>query len=632
MDKFGFLSLGLRMRMPVLLCALFLCSFCSAAWAGTLNTELDREAIIDGESIVLYIEGKDLSSTPDTAPLLSDFEIIQSGVSQSSSIVGGKRTTGYQIRLELKPKRLGKLRIPELSVGDVSSSPLIVEVVARGTPGVEPRDNVFAEMSVKNNEPYVQQQVVVEIKVYDDGKLAAVDPLLEGNSIMQVERLPAAEQALVDRDGKRYRVNTYRFALFPQISGELEIESITIPATIRDKDYGGGLILRNVPTRRIELRSNSVLLNVKPRPAQADSSWWLPLTSLEVDHQWSDKLDTVKVGDAVTLSLAMFARGAVGNQLPEFEIPDVDGLKIYADAPVQDTNVEQENVVALRREKWSVIPQRPGQFTLPEIAVSWWDTTTDESQRAVIPAQTINVAGGVSDASGQSNANGLSDERGDNETGDEISEVTAGVVNEKLAQPADDDEETKLGPQANDFSARAGSARVGHGFLQSVGFSGHKTLWQWLAIAALAAWFFTLLAWWLSSRAKRNTAAGGLDSAASSTPSDTVVWRELSGLSHGQDHAGYSQSMLRWANSYWRDQPVHNLPAIGRRLGDSELTKYLRQLDRARYSDQHADQRPGHHANNSQTVSLPKVQECLKNAVKNNRHASTPAPQPLPQL
>jgi len=600
--------------ISALLLAVLFYAFSTATWAGTLRTEVDRENVIDGESVVLYIEGQGLNKAPDTAPLLKDFVIIQSGISESRIEIQGKPDIAYQIRLELQPKRVGKLLIPRLSVGDVSSSPIAVEVVPRGTPGVEPRDNVFVELTVDNPSPYVQQQVIAEIKVFDDGDLAPVNPVIEGNPQMQVQRLAPLAQALVDRDGVKYRVNTFRFALFPQSSGTLEIESLTIPATIRDRDLGRGLILRNVPTRRVELRSNSLTLDVKPRPAQADSSWWLPLASLEVDHQWSDKIDAVKVGDAVTLSLAMFARGAVGNQLPEFEVPEVDGLKIYADTPVQDTNVEQDNVVALRREKWSVIPQRPGRFTLPEIAVTWWNTETDKPQRSVIPPQTIVVAGGVADT-GQSSAIGKSVER----DADEFGDIATGAVDEATNQAADGVENSTQESQANNLPARAGG-----NFLQSPRLSANAVLWQWLAVAFMVAWLFTLLAWWLTSRANRKTTAVTSDSAAPNAPTDAAVWRELSGLSHGQDYAGYSQTMLRWANRYWLDQPVHNLPAIGRRLGDGELTKYLRQLDRTQYADQHAEDR--------QMVSLPKVQECLKNAVKNNRHASTPAPDPLPQL
>jgi len=157
------LSINALARACVL--TVLLCGFSAEVWAATLKTELDKEVIIDGESIVLYIEGNDLTSTPDTAPLLVDFEIVQSGVSQSTSIVNGKRTVGYQIRLELRPKRLGKLRIPALSVGDVASSPLTVEVVARGTPGIEPRDNVFVEVTVDNAEGWQQDGWFREVEI-----------------------------------------------------------------------------------------------------------------------------------------------------------------------------------------------------------------------------------------------------------------------------------------------------------------------------------------------------------------------------------------------------------------------------------------------------------------------------------
>jgi len=52
----------------------------------------------------------------------------------------------------------------------------------------------------------------------------------------------------------------------------------------------------------------------------------------------------------------------------------------------------------VRREKWSVIPNRSGQLTLPEIEVKWWDSEADKERRAFVPAQTLIVAGDGSTA------------------------------------------------------------------------------------------------------------------------------------------------------------------------------------------------------------------------------------------
>jgi len=188
----------------------------SSADAASLDAKVDRPMVIDGETVVLYIEGTDLPNTPDTNALLQNFRIIQSGVSNSQSIVNGKRTIGFTIRLELQAKSIGATVIPAFTVNGVSSDPITIEVVARGTPGVEPRDKVFAELSVDQDNPYVQEQVILLLKIFDDGNLASADPNISGNSDFQIEQLPLGREQIVEREGVQYRVNTFRYALFPK--------------------------------------------------------------------------------------------------------------------------------------------------------------------------------------------------------------------------------------------------------------------------------------------------------------------------------------------------------------------------------------------------------------------------------
>jgi len=214
------------MFKPLLTVAMLVLSFATAtvANAAELVATVDRETVIDGETVVLYIEGINLRNTPDVTALLQNFDILHSGQSNSQTVVNGKRSSGFNMRLELKPKRVGALTIPPFSVSGVGSDPLKIEVVARGTPGVEPRDKVFAEVSVENETPYVQEQIILLLKVFDDGNVSTGNPDISGNSDYQVQALPGGREEIVERDGVQYRVQTYRYALFPQKSGDIRVQ------------------------------------------------------------------------------------------------------------------------------------------------------------------------------------------------------------------------------------------------------------------------------------------------------------------------------------------------------------------------------------------------------------------------
>ena len=574
-------------------------------YAATLETEVDRETVIDGESVVLYISGTDLSDIPDTSALLPNFRIIHSGVSSNQQVVNGVSTRGFQVRLELQAKNTGSSVIPALTIDGVSSDPIAITVVPRGTPGVEPRDNVFVELSVDNENPYVQEQVILSLDLFDDGKLAGADPTLEGNSDYQVERLPNGSEEIVSRDGVEYRKRSVRYALFPQKSGELVIEELVIPASIRDQSYGGNVFLRNTPTRRIELRTEPYTLQVKPRAALSTSGWWLPVKGLRLDHEWSADIKQAKAGEAYTLTLEILADGATSTQLPEVIVPDVPGLKIYTDTPKFGSQPEQNRLVSLRREKWSVIPNVNGEVTLPEVQIKWWDTVNDAEQVATLPAQQFVVEGGVITPATAPSVTS-------SQEANSAAEISATETLDQLADPS------LAAISSSDSVATDSEASV-----EPVLNGAVARWWQWLAMVAMAIWALTLFAWWWSVRST-DKQPGSVDE--DHRANETQAWRQLRSASQQPDAAVYSAAVLEWARARWPGRSAYNLPSIGKLLGSNSVGDDMQRLDAMRYS--------GHpNAGHTNDLSLRDIQQRLETAVKSETQtrpiASTNA---LPQL
>ena len=194
-------------------------------------------------------------------------------------------------------------------------------------------DNVFAELVLDNPTPYVQAQAILSLHVFDDGSLAAAEPEVPDVPDLHIEQIAGDPQRLETRDGVEYRVHSWRFAVFPQRSGTFDIPRIKVIANVKDPAYGGNLILRNSPTRRISFRSDSIQMQVQPRPAQSDTSWWLPVKQLDLQQDWSADPATSKVGEPITYTMVLTTDGATSTQLPQIELPGVDGLKIYPDVP-----------------------------------------------------------------------------------------------------------------------------------------------------------------------------------------------------------------------------------------------------------------------------------------------------------
>jgi len=563
--------------------------------AAGLIANVERKTVIDGETVVLYIEGEDLQNLPDTSALNQKFDILDSRVSNQQFRSGGKTTRAFTLRFELLPKHLGTSEIPSFESDGYISQPIEIDVVERGSPGAVPRDNVFAEITFDNDSPYVQSQVVMAIRIYDDGSLATADPEPPVIADVQIEALPMGEQEIEERHGAQYRVNTWRFALFPQKSGSVEIPAMQIAGSVKDASYGGNLILRNTPTRRISIRTKPATLEVRARPDESTSSWWLPVRQLELKHQWSSDIGQSQVGEPLTLSLSVTTRGATSTQLPRINLPEVQGLKVYPDVPELASQAADDGLISQRREKWSIIPQQAGTLELPAITLKWWDTVADIEREATLPAQQIVVAaaqGSNNDSEALTAQSTAPADAGEQVASDSRLQQSQGAVTE-VADPK---------PAVMPATSR---------------------LWMWIAICAMFGWIGTIVSWlWRASRTRKQANDDQQNSVSTKAEGRSSQYlRELKSLSQQNNPVAFRDGLLSWGKAKWPDNAPLNLADIGGRLDNSALSGYLRALDAAVYSQRQ---------NNS--VSLPELYSALKSSVDKPHRAASVPNDPLPHL
>lgn len=548
------------------------------AVSASLKSEVKTQTVVDGETVLLYIIGEDLRGYPDTSALNRRFDIVGSRRQESQFVDNGVVKSRFTMLLELLPKHLGVSDIPAFEVDGQRSDKIAIEVVQRGTPGVVPRDNVFAEVSIDNPTPYVQAQAILSLHVFDDGSLAAAEPEVPDVADMQIEQIPGNPQRLETRDGVEYRVHTWRYALFPQRSGSYDIPRIKVVANVKDAGYGGNLILRNSPTRRINFRSDSIQLDVRPRPSQSKSAWWLPVKQLDLKQRWSSEPATSQVGEPLTYSVILTTSGSTSTQLPEIKLPPVDGLKVYPDIPELASQPGDDGVISRRTDKWSIIPQRAGTVTLPEYRLYWWDTVADRERVTVIPAKQFTVTGG-----------GATDNAADSSTGN-AADTPAGMT-------TGTDVSADIVPELPE----ATPASLGSQIMPT-----RTNLWAWVAAILMVGWMTTLSAWLISARRNRSQSQKSTDKQGDRVAGRALeqqAMRELSALSAGSDRSRYLGGLMDWAGARWPDHSPVSLVEIGRRLDNNDLSNLLRQLESSIYSERMTE------------ISLGKVHNALREAI-----------------
>jgi hypothetical protein len=67
----------------------------------------------------------------------------------------------------------------------------------------------------------------------------------------------------------------------------------------------------------------------------------------------------------------------------------IDGLKSYPDQPVLKEEKQSDGLTAIREEKIAFIPSKPGDFSLPAIEISWFNTKTQQIETTRLPAVSI---------------------------------------------------------------------------------------------------------------------------------------------------------------------------------------------------------------------------------------------------
>ena len=63
-------------KLTIIIGVIWMSLVSTASWAQSLVANVERQTVIDGESVLLYIEGENLKSLPDVSALNRSFDIL----------------------------------------------------------------------------------------------------------------------------------------------------------------------------------------------------------------------------------------------------------------------------------------------------------------------------------------------------------------------------------------------------------------------------------------------------------------------------------------------------------------------------------------------------------------------------
>lgn len=415
MKKFAkVLSLGL----------LFSLFIAFSAFAQAFTAQVNRTEVPQGETFVLTLElsGAQTREVPDLSVLDNDFIIYSVANAYQSKYINGVSSQSRQWQIAMMPKNAGTVTIPSIRLENMETQPIGISVVPAVAPvngsqsgngaysaptANQPRFAINAE--VDNSKPYVQQQVNYTLTLYDTGGLQGETPQFiddgQNNWLIKSLGQPTVGSKVVN--GRSIREIKFHYALFPQKSGllttpEVQFNGYYLTRSRGGADpfedlFGGSLMGAGIgfsdmfATRNpVVLTANPVTVNVQPAPLE-DGRWWLPASKVTLYTEWEPSSPVFKVGEAISRTIYVKAVGVGENQLPDLRFEQVGGMKQYPDKAVSTSAVENGNVVSVKKITNVYIPNQPGKITLPEISLDWFNTTTRQMEKAVLPPVTVQV-------------------------------------------------------------------------------------------------------------------------------------------------------------------------------------------------------------------------------------------------
>jgi hypothetical protein len=506
----------------------------SVTAAAAVTARVDRPTVDLNESLTLEIVVDDTTDLePDLAVLESDFYVGQVSKLSNTSIFNGEIRRSLTWTVSLMPKRTGPQEIPAISVGQEQSNPVAI-VVNEPTNAPPGEADVFVTSEIDVGKTYVQAQILYRIRIYR--AVATRQPALREPTISGVEALfeLAGDERQYEAvlNGRAYNVIERVIAFYPQESGEFNIS----PARFEARVLRNGRI-----TGRKVFESDAHTIEVLPIPAPpADfpDAAWLPARDVQLSEEWSRPPDALEAGEPVTRRVQLSALGQIETQLPAIDVPEVDGVNVYADKPELSRTLEAGGIRGTREDQYAVIGVAGGEIELPGVDVPWWDIEAGEWKVASLPPRVLTIEGVNPPA--------------------------------PLEPVAAESVETETAPTAAvDPSAEAAIAAV--------------TFWQRAAEALGVLWLLTLAAWWWSSRSTPRKLREPRE--AKEPPLQKRQAQALQAARQAAaagDAAGVRAAVLDWGRLQWPDKPPLSVGEFARRV-EAPLSDELRSLSSASY-------------------------------------------------
>jgi len=353
----------------------------------TVSLKADRTEATMADSIRLIVSVSGSRSTGEYPSIngLDPFSVSRGGTSSRIQIVNGKVDAGVDYTYFLQPQQVGTFSIGPAEVRikgkSFQSNTITLTIEKLDQAGAGDRGPLFLTADLSRKEIFPEEQTVYTLKLFRRVNIRNPSLSLPETDNLKFTRLGETKEYQSILQGKTYQVLEVQYVIIASKEGDYLLSparmNMTVlenrrqsPRSFFDDSFFNDPFFSSGRPRAVT--SEALELKVLPLPLQkrpADFSGLVGRYQLESSLEPKE----VKAGESATLTVELKGRGNI-KHIPDMKLTEIEGTKIYADQPVLKESVDGQGLVGLKTMKWAIVPEKAGEFKVPILSVSYFDT------------------------------------------------------------------------------------------------------------------------------------------------------------------------------------------------------------------------------------------------------------------
>jgi hypothetical protein len=191
---------------------------------------------------------------------------------------------------------------------------------------------------------------------------------------------------VVQSGGKTFSAQGQRYLIYPQVKGKYTVPPVRVQVTYALPD--------GKPSPPAIFASPPIQFEVRLPAGAEGAKYYLTTSNFRISQSLDRKLEGLKIGDSVTRTVNITAEDTVGISLPPLKFEAPEGIRLYPGTPKVSEKAERGKIEATRTETATYVLEKEGRYTLPEIAIMWWNPQTKKMNKARLPAIELQIEAG----------------------------------------------------------------------------------------------------------------------------------------------------------------------------------------------------------------------------------------------